>query len=112
MLKGKLMRIGRKIRVVAVAGSVKLLSIPRFAHASSTGMPWEGPLQRIADSVSGPVAQSIAVLAIVAAGLALAFGEGGGGLRRGLWIVFGLSVAFAASSFFLSFFGFSSGVVM
>ncbi|HQH26867.1 MAG TPA: TrbC/VirB2 family protein [Oligoflexia bacterium] len=87
------------------------LFFPAQAWASSTGMPWEGPLQQIADSISGPVAQSIAVLAIVAAGLALAFGEGGGGVRRGLWIVFGLSVAFAASSFFLSFFGFASGAV-
>ena len=93
---------------VFAAITVYLLS-PGLAHASSTGMPWEGPLQRIADSISGPVAQSIAVLAIVAAGLALSFGEGGGGVRRGLWIVFGLSVAFAASSFFLSFFGFASG---
>ena len=44
--------------------------------------------------------------AAIATGLALAFGDTSGGFRRLIQIVFGLSIAFAASSFFLSFFFF------
>ena len=45
-------------------------------------------------------------------GLALAFGDTSGGFRRLIQIVFGLSIAFAASSFFLSFFSFSGGALV
>ncbi len=41
-----------------------------------------------------------------------AFGETAGGFRRLIQIVFGLSIAFAASSFFLSFFSFGGGALV
>jgi type IV secretion system protein VirB2 len=82
------------------------------AWASGTGMPWETPLQSIVDSVQGPVAKVIGVIIIVITGLTLAFGDTGGGFRRLIQIVFGLSVAFAASSFFLSFFSFGGGALV
>ncbi|RZI37738.1 conjugal transfer protein TrbC, partial [Herbaspirillum sp. HC18] len=40
------------------------------------------------------------------------FGDMGGGLRRLVQIVFGLSIAFAATSFFLSFFSFAGGALI
>lgn len=82
------------------------------AQAAGSGMPWEGPLQQILDSVQGPVAKIIAVMVIIVAGLTLAFGETSGGFRKLVQIVFGLSIAFAASSFFLSFFSFGGGAVI
>ena len=45
-------------------------------------------------------------------GLALAFGETSGGMRKLIQIVFGLSIAFAATSFFLAFFSFGGGAVV
>jgi len=86
-----------------------LLVLPTLAHASDTGMPWEGPLNRVIASLTGPVARGIGVLAIVGAGLAIAFGEGGAGVKRLLQVVLGLSIAFTASSFLLSLFGVASG---
>ncbi|OEC32756.1 type IV secretion system protein VirB2 [Pseudomonas cuatrocienegasensis] len=80
--------------------------------AAGSGMPWEGPLQSILDSVQGPVARIIAVIIIITTGLALAFGDTSGGFRKLIQIVFGLSIAFAASSFFLSFFSFAGGAVI
>ncbi|MEC8034592.1 MAG: TrbC/VirB2 family protein [Pseudomonadota bacterium] len=80
--------------------------------ASGSGMPWEEPLQQILESVQGPVAKIIAVMVIISTGLALAFGESSGGLRKLIQIVFGLSIAFAASSFFLSFFSFGGGALV
>ncbi|WP_157219140.1 TrbC/VirB2 family protein [Flavisphingomonas formosensis] len=82
------------------------------ADAAGTGMPWEQPLQQILDSVQGPVAKIVAVIIIIVTGLTLAFGETAGGFRRLIQIVFGLSIAFAASSFFLSFFSFGGGALI
>jgi len=79
------------------------------ALAGGTGMPWEGPLQKIVESVTGPVVQVAAVIAVVVFGAGIAMSESGSGMRRGIGILFGLSIAFAASTFFLDFFGFAGG---
>ena len=91
-----------------VAGAV----LAAQAHAAGSGMPWEEPLQQVLESVQGPVAKIIAVIIIITTGLTLAFGETAGGFRRLIQIVFGLSIAFAASSFFLSFFSFGGGALI
>lgn len=80
------------------------------ALAGGSGMPWEGPLQQIVDSITGPVVQAAAVVAVVLFGAGVAMSENGSSMRRGLGILFGLSIAFAASTFFLQFFGFAGGV--
>lgn len=82
------------------------------AYAAGSGMPWEAPLQSILESIEGPVARIIAVIIITITGLTLAFGETSGGFRRLIQIVFGLSIAFAATSFFLAFFTFGGGAVI
>ena len=75
-------------------------------------MPWEQPLNQVLQSVEGPVAKIIAVIVITVTGLTLAFGDTSGGFRRLIQIVFGLSIAFTASSFFLSFFSFGGGALV
>jgi type IV secretion system protein VirB2 len=82
------------------------------AHAAGSNMPWEVPLQSILDSIQGPVSKIVAVIIIIITGLTLAFGETSGGFRKLIQIVFGLSIAFAASSFFLTFFSFAGGAVV
>jgi type IV secretion system protein TrbC len=82
------------------------------AHAAGTGMPWEGPLTQILSSIEGPVARIVAVIIITVTGLTLAFGETSGGFRKLIQIVFGLSIAFAATSFFLTFFSFGGGALI
>ena len=82
------------------------------AQAAGSGMPWEAPLTQILESIEGPVARIIAVIIIILTGLTLAFGETSGGFRRLVQIVFGLSIAFAATSFFLSFFSFGGGALV
>ena len=88
------------------------LLLPISAMAAGSGMPWEEPLQQVLESVQGPVAKIVAVIIIISTGLALAFGETSGGFRKLIQIVFGLSIAFAASSFFLSFFSFGGGALV
>ncbi|TYO68424.1 conjugal transfer protein TrbC [Bradyrhizobium hipponense] len=103
-------RILREAALLAIASPIVLTTAPAWAAGSN--MPWEQPLNQILQSVEGPVAKIIAVIIIVVTGLTLAFGDSSGGFRRLIQIVFGLSIAFAASSFFLSFFSFGGGVVI
>jgi type IV secretion system protein VirB2 len=95
--------------MLAVAG---LFAATAPALAAGSNMPWEQPLQQILQSIEGPVTKIIAVIIIIVTGLSLAFGDAGGGFRRLIQIVFGLSIAFAASSFFLSFFSFGGGALI
>lgn len=88
------------------------LAVSAPAHAGGSSMPWEAPLQSILESIEGPVAKIVAVIIIIVTGLSLAFGDTSGGFRRLVQIVFGLSIAFAASSFFLSFFSFGGGALV
>ena len=99
-----------RLNGAAIFLAVTVLTSP--AYAAGSNMPWEQPLQKILDSIEGPVAKIMSVIIIVVTGLTLAFGDTSGGFRRLIQIVFGLSIAFAASSFFLSFFSFSGGALV
>src|SRR5260370_10909051 len=100
-------------RCFAFASAIALFAATTVpAHAAGSNMPWEQPLNQILQSIEGPVSKIIAVIIIVTTGLTLAFGDTSGGFRRLIQIVFGLSIAFAASSFFLSFFSFGGGAVI
>ena len=101
----------RRMATAASALAISLMLAPA-AHASGSSLPWEQPLQQILQSIEGPVAKIIAVIIIIVTGLTLAFGDTGGGFRKLIQIVFGLSIAFAASSFFLSFFSFGGGALV
>ncbi|MGD9920856.1 MAG: TrbC/VirB2 family protein [Pseudorhodoplanes sp.] len=104
---------GLRTRAALIIATITIgaLSISPVRAAGSS-MPWEAPLQRILESIEGPVAKIIAVIIIIVTGLTLAFGDTAGGFRRLVQIVFGLSIAFAASSFFLSFFSFGGGALL
>ena len=100
-------------RTVQVAACVAIgFALAAPAHAAGSGMPWEGPLDQILTSIEGPVARIVAVIIITLTGLTLAFGETSGGMRKLIQIVFGLSIAFAATSFFLTFFSFGGGALV
>jgi type IV secretion system protein VirB2 len=103
--------VHRYLAKLIVTGAISLALAPP-AYASGSSMPWETPLNQILESVQGPVAKIISVIIITVTGLTLAFGDTSGGFRRLIQIVFGLSIAFAASSFFLSFFSFSGGALI
>lgn len=100
------------IALTIVLAALSLLATCTPAQAAGSGMPWEAPLQRILQSIEGPVAKVSAVVIIIITGLSLSFGDMSSGFRRLIQIVFGLSIAFAATSFFLSFFSFAGGALI
>ena len=93
-------------------GAVSLLASPRAAHAAAAGggaaLPWEAPLAQVLASFTGPVAKALCILAIVVLGFGFAFSDGGG-LRRVLGLLLGVSIAVTATSFGVTFFGFDGG---
>ncbi len=104
--------------LMRAAGNVTMMGLMALvmtgaAHAATGGggMPWEGPLTAVMDSITGPVARIVAILIIVATGLTLAFGDVGQGFKKLLQILFGLAIAFAAASFFLPLVGGGGAVI-
>jgi type IV secretion system protein VirB2 len=105
-------RVRLSLGMTAALCMAAVLASCNAAHAAGSGMPWEAPLQRILESIEGPVAKVVAVVVIIVTGLSLSFGDMGGAFRRMVQVVFGLSIAFAATSFFLSFFSFAGGALI
>ena len=65
-----------------IIAAIALLSTSTAFAATSTGLPWETPLQTITASLQGPVAFAIAIGALFASGAALVFGEDMSGFVR------------------------------
>lgn len=105
-------RHGTRRAMLATTAVVVTLMAAAPAHAGGSSMPWEAPLQSILESIEGPVAKVISLIIIIITGLTISFGDTSGGFRRMIQIVFGLSIAFAASSFFLTFFSFGGGALV
>jgi type IV secretion system protein VirB2 len=109
-----MIRLSVRVRIysLSITTFLTLVFLTAPAFAAGSNMPWEQPLQQILQSIEGPVSKIVAVIIIIVTGLTLAFGDTAGGFRRLIQVVFGLSIAFAASSFFLSFFSFGGGALV
>jgi type IV secretion system protein TrbC len=99
---------------VFVVGSVVFLNafVTSQVYASSTGMPWESPLNQLLDSLTGPVSRVIGAVSIVGLGIGIAFSDGGSMMQKALWVVMGLAIAFNALSWGLGFMGFGGGLLV
>ncbi len=104
------MRVSAFVHTIAAVFAVTAFATS--AHAAGSGMPWEGPLEQVVDSITGPVARAAGVIAIVIAGVTIAFSEGGGGVRKLAWAGLGIAIMFAAVSWGLTFFGFAGGAMI
>ena len=98
------------LQAVVILGALCLSTTAALAAISGSGMPWEAPLDQLLQSLSGPVARAIGGVAIIGLGIGLAFSEGGSTMRKALWVVIGLALAFNALTWGLSFLGFSGGL--
>ena len=103
----------RRNTIVYLSLFIVMLFMGTHAEAATkTGMPWETPLNNLLNSLTGPVARVIGAISIVVFGFGLAFSEGGGLIRRAMWIVLGLTIAFNAMTWSLTFFGFTGGLLI
>ncbi|MDF1631141.1 P-type conjugative transfer ATPase TrbB [Mycoplana sp. MJR14] len=74
--RGRAMSRKAAIITVALIAAFSFLSAvaPALASSGGGGLPWEGPLQQIQESITGPVAGAIALAAVAIAGGMLIFG--------------------------------------
>ncbi len=83
--------------IVIAAGLLLLLVFPTTSLAQA---PWERAAANLEASFTGPLARSLALVAIVLGGLMFMFGEGGA-KRQISGIVFGGGLALFAAQFML-----------
>lgn len=91
-----------------------LVSLGEVALAATGGaaMPWEGPLQTIKNSLTGPVAGYIALIAIMICGAILIFGGDISGFARNLVnVVLACAVILGASSIITNLFPAAGAVI-
>jgi type IV secretion system protein VirB2 len=102
----------RPLWYAALLVTALLLQAVAIAHAAAAGMPWDNAFNQILSALTGSVAHVIGVVAIFATGVGMAFSEGGSMMRKALWVVLGLTIAFNASTWGLSFLGLGGGLVV
>ena len=90
--------IGRVRRRLRTGGLVAVSVLLQMATLLAQTSPWERAAQRLEVSFTGPLARSLALVAIVIGGLMFMFGEGGA-RRQISGIVFGGGLALFAAQF-------------
>lgn len=99
-MKADILRIDRKTSSAHLVGRLvgaiaMLLSMPATASAQA---PWERAAANLEATFTGPLARSLALVAIVIGGLMFMYGEGGA-KRQISGIVFGGGLALFAAQF-------------
>jgi type IV secretion system protein VirB2 len=92
--------------------SLAVLAPEASASAGGGALPWESPLQTIADSISGPVAYAISLIGIVVAGAMLVWGgEINEFARRIIMLVLVISLIVFATQLLSTLFNVSGAVI-
>jgi type IV secretion system protein VirB2 len=76
-----------------------LRATPAAASTSGGAMPWDGPLNALADNIQGPLPMAFIIGAIVLGALLLAFGDFSAGGKRIVMAIIGGSIALGVISF-------------
>lgn len=86
--------------------------LPCIAWASSgESMPWDAPLEKIKDALTGKTVMIIGIILIAGAGIMLAASDGGQAKQRIFFIVLGIGVALNAPRVLAMLFGESAGLM-
>ena len=98
---------------VPLLGIVMLFLTSRvFATTGTMGLPWEAPLQTLQNSISGPVAVLIAIIALAAIGVTLIFGgEWNEFARRGVFAVCAIALLVGGAVIMTTLFNVTSACV-
>jgi type IV secretion system protein VirB2 len=97
---------------LTMAGLVLVSSAVSYASSTSTGLPWETPLQTVKQSLTGPVAAGISVVGIAAGGMALVFGgELSEFAKRACYAVIAAGAIVGAGTLMSTLFSTSSAVI-
>jgi type IV secretion system protein VirB2 len=111
-MTGKMIRILTGRQFLTMAGLALVSSAVSYASSTSTGLPWETPLQTVKQSLTGPVAAGISVVGIAAGGMALVFGgELSEFAKRACYAVIATGAIVGAGTLMSTLFSTSSAVI-
>ena len=111
-MTGKAIRILTGRQFLTMAGLAIVSSAVSYASSTSTGLPWETPLQTVKQSLTGPVAAGISVVGIAAGGMALVFGgELSEFAKRSCYAVIATGAIVGAGALMSTLFSSSSAVI-
>jgi type IV secretion system protein TrbC len=82
--------------LVLFAAALILASVPAYAGTGGSDMPWNGPLTKIQDNLTGPTAKAIAVVLFVIAGAVWGFSNHERGATRLAQAILGAALLLAA----------------
>lgn len=93
---------------------VAMFALPFVAMAAGDqGLPFEGPMTKLKDSLTGPIAMAISLIGVVAAGAMLIFGGDMNGFMRSIvFLVLVIALIVSASSMMGTVFEPSNGAVI
>jgi len=99
-------------RFWTMAGLALASNALAYASTSTTGLPWETPLETVKQSLTGPVAAGISVVGIAAGGMALVFGgELSEFAKRACYAVIATGAIVGAGTLMTTLFSSSSAVI-
>jgi type IV secretion system protein VirB2 len=103
-------RLCQRLGVLVTLGWT--FSLQLHAAAGGSGLPWEKPVQLIANSITGPVAYGVGLLGIAFAGYHVLFGHELSEMgRKGATVGLGVSTLIFAAPMLASAFGVAGAVV-
>jgi type IV secretion system protein VirB2 len=104
--------VKRSVLLAAVAPPMTRLAYAGVAGGAGGSLPWESPLRLVATSLTGPVALSVSLIALMVAGGTLVFGgELSEFARRACLSVVAIAFLVAGAGFMTALFGISGACV-
>jgi type IV secretion system protein VirB2 len=111
-MAGRLVAVLTGREFLTLAGLAVASSAVSYASTSTTGLPWETPLQTVKQSLTGPVAAGVSVVGIAAGGMALVFGgELSEFAKRACYAVIATGAIVGAGTLMTTLFSSSSAVI-
>ena len=111
-MAGRLVAVLTSLEFLTLAGLALASSAVSYASTSTTGLPWETPLQTVKQSLTGPVAAGVSVVGIAAGGMALVFGgELSEFAKRACYAVIATGAIVGAGTLMTTLFSSSSSVI-
>ncbi len=100
------------LSMMSLMATALLAPVAALASSSSSGLPWETPLQTLQQSLSGPVAMAVSIIGIVVCGGMLIWGgEINEFARRGAMLVLVIALLVGSNSVLSTLFSSASAVV-
>lgn len=88
------------------------LALSTQVLATTADAPWVGMLDKVMNILVGPTARILAIIGIAAVGFMFMFGNSEMGSKKGMNVLIGVAIVFAAATWGPKFFGYSGALLM